>query len=254
MKSALTIGGSDPSGGAGLQADLKVFKVFGVHGLSVPAALTAQSTTGVAIATPVERDFFRKQLDTLLEDIRPDALKTGMLYSVWAVEAVSHCMKAFGLTDLVIDPVTVSSSGASLVDYGTLDGMREALFPLARVITPNIYEASVLTGINIEGPEDMKKAAASLKSMGAEIIVVTGGHLEDRTLDLYYDGDVFHELDSAKISGEYHGTGCAFSAAITACLALGYSPLDSVKRAKRFTTEAIRNAYRLGRGMALLDL
>ncbi len=254
MKSALTIAGSDPTGGAGLQADLKVFRAFGVHGLSIPAALTAQNTSGVGEIYSLERDFFLKEMDILLEDIRPDALKTGMVYSVWAVDIIAEKIREHSLSNLVVDPVTVSSTGTSLVDDGTLDRIKDALFPRARVITPNIYEASVFTGVNIEDEKDMKEAARRLKEMGPEVVVITGGHLERFTLDIYYDGKDFHDLKASKIPGEYHGTGCAFSAAITACLASGHAPLESVRKAKEFVTEAIRKAYHPGRGMGLLYL
>jgi hydroxymethylpyrimidine/phosphomethylpyrimidine kinase len=254
MKSVLTIAGSDPTGGAGLQGDLKVFRAFGVHGLSVPAALTAQDTSGVEAVLPVEKGFFARQLDVLLRDIRPDALKAGMLYSVWAVEVLAEKIKGLSLTNFVLDPVTVSSTGTSLVDEGTLDEIREMLFPLSRVITPNIYEASVLTGMNVEDEADMEKAALALKKMGPEVVVITGGHLERVTLDVYYDGSDYHGIESSKIDGEYHGTGCAFSAAIAASLANGHTPLESVRKAKEFVTVAIRKAYHPGKGMGLLNL
>jgi hydroxymethylpyrimidine/phosphomethylpyrimidine kinase len=254
MRSALTIAGSDPTGGAGFQADLKVFRAFDVHGLAVPAALTAQNTAGVEGILPVERDFLLREMEVLLTDIKPDALKTGMLYSPWAVEVVAKMIRTYSLPGLVVDPVTVSSTGTSLVDEGTLDNIRDMLFPLSEVITPNIYEASVFAGLNIEDEDGMKKAALRLKEMGPRVVIITGGHLERLTLDLYYDGSGFHELETSKIQGEYHGTGCAFSAAITACLALGHTPLESAKRAKEFVTEAIRKAYHLGRGLGLLRL
>jgi len=254
MKSVLTIAGSDPTGGAGLQADLKVFRAFGVHGLSVPAALTAQNTSGVGSLLSVDRDFFLAQIDLLLDDITPDAMKTGMLYSKWTVETVAGRIRTHSLNNLVIDPVTVSSSGTSLVEEGTLDRVRDLLFPLARVITPNIYEASVLTGMHVEDEKDMEKAARRLKEAGPEVVIITGGHLERLTLDLYFDGNTFHRLEGSKIKGEYHGTGCAFSAAIAACLSLGYTPLESVRRAKDFVTEAIKKSYHLGKGMGLLNI
>lgn len=253
MKTALTIAGSDPTGGAGLQADLKVFRSFNVHGLSVVSAITAQDTEGVNAISPVDRDSLEKQLRVLLGDIKPDALKTGMLYSGWAVEIIGKTVKEFSLKNLVIDPVTVSSSGVSLVDSGTLDSLKDALFPFSKVITPNIYEASVLSGIMIDNKENMEEAAKILKDMGPEVVVITGGHLEGTALDLYYDGE-FHYVEGEKIRGEYHGTGCAFSAAVTALLALGHSPLESIRRAKEFVNKAIRNAYHPGRGMGLLDL
>lgn len=253
MISALTIAGSDPTGGAGLQADLKVFKSFGIHGLSVVSAVTAQNTEGVDAIFPVNRDSLEMQLRALLSDIRPEALKLGMLYSAWTVEIIPAMMKEYSLSTLVIDPVTVSSSGTSLVEDGTLDAIRENLFPLAKAVTPNIYEASVLTGIMIEDRKGMEEAAKSLKGMGPEIIVITGGHLNDTAVDLYYDGE-FHAIEGEKFRGEYHGTGCAFSAALTALLALGHSPLESANRAKEFVNHAIKKAYHPGRGMGLLSL
>ena len=157
MKTALTIAGSDPTGGAGLQADLKVLKSFGVHGFSVVSSITAQNTRGVDSIFPVERDAFQKQLRVLLSDIRPDALKTGMLFSKWSVEITAGIIREFSLKNLVIDPVSVSSSGMGLMEDGSLDMIREKLFPLSKVITPNIYEASVLTGIMIENKGGWKK-------------------------------------------------------------------------------------------------
>lgn len=251
MRTALTIAGSDPTGGAGLQADLKVFRAFDVHGLTIMSAVTAQNTVGVESVLPVEKDFLKIQFHTLLSDIRPHAVKLGMLYSTWAIELVAGAIKEYSLSNLVIDPVTVSSSGKTLVADGTLDSIREKLFPLAKVITPNIYEASVLTGLRIEERKDMEEAAKILKDMGTEVVVITGGHLETIALDLYYDGE-FHDVESEKIKGEYHGTGCAFSAAITASLALGHVPLESVRRAKEFINNAIRKAYYPGKGMGLL--
>jgi len=141
----------------------------------------------------------------------------------------------------------------SLVENGTLDLMREQLFPLSRVITPNIYEASVLTGIMIEDKKGMEEAARALKETGPDVVVITGGHLDEIALDLYFDGD-FHSIEGEKIRGEYHGTGCAFSAAVTALLALDHSPLEAVRRSKEFISDAIRRAYHPGSGMGLLNL
>jgi hydroxymethylpyrimidine/phosphomethylpyrimidine kinase len=254
MKSALTIAGFDPTGGAGLQADIKVFRALGVHGLSVASALTAQNTEGVISVFPVDKNFFAEQLDVLLRDITPDAVKTGMIYSKQLVGVIAESIRRCLLNNLVIDPVTVSSSGANLVEDGTLDAIREQLFPLAKVITPNIYEASVLTGISIENVTQMEEAAKELRKMGPENVVITGGHLEGEALDLYYDGFSFFRMESAKREGEYHGTGCAFSAAITALFATGHSTLESVRKTKEFIDDAIKNAYHLGKGMRLLDL
>ncbi len=157
MKKALTIAGSDPTGGAGIQADLKTFHACGVYGLSVVSALTAQNTTGVSSSDPVRHDFIKKQIDTLISDIRPDAVKTGMLYSIDAILAVAESVQGYELENLIIDPVTVSSSGAVLIEDGGLDVLKDKLFPLARVITPNIYEATALTGVRIESRQKWKK-------------------------------------------------------------------------------------------------
>jgi len=253
MKTALTIAGFDPTSGAGLQADLKVFRSFNIHGLSVLAAITAQNTKGVESVYPVEPTVLKQQLKTLLSDMTPDAIKTGMLFSKKAVETVSETLTIHPCRNLVVDPVSFSSSGMSLVENGTLDILRDSLFRISRIVTPNMYEASLLTGIAISDQRGMEDAAISLKQMGPEAVVVTGGHLGDRAIDCYYDGE-FHFLDGIKQDGEYHGTGCAFSSAIAALLALGNSPIKSVKGAKDFVSTAIRKAYYPGKGMGMLFL
>jgi hydroxymethylpyrimidine/phosphomethylpyrimidine kinase len=254
MHTALTIAGSDPTGGAGLQADLKVFRAFDVYGYSVPSALTAQNTTGVDRIYAISDDFFHKQLTFLLEDVRPGAIKTGMLYTTYVVELVAEKVKKYRLENLVVDPVAVSSSGMSLIEDGALDAIKTLLFPLAAVITPNIYEAAVFTGINLQGPQDVELAAGALKDMGPGTVVVTGGHFDGRTVDTYYDGSDFRSIEGERVEGEYHGTGCAFSAAVTAMLSLGHSPIEAVQKANEFVRSAIRNAYNPGRGMGLLGL
>lgn len=252
MKIALTIAGSDPTAGAGLQADIRVFTHFGVYALSAVSALTAQNTFEVRSTRAVEGRFLEEQLSTLLSDIRPDALKTGMLFSGDAVRTVAKIVRGFDLDNLVIDPVTISSTGTSLFENGALNVLREELFPLARVITPNIYEASALSGIPIEGEEDMEKAAAELKKLGPEIVIITGGHLHNETVDILFDGGKFHHLRSKKIKGDYHGTGCAFSAALTALLARGNPALEAARQAKDFVETAIRTALTIGKGMKVL--
>lgn len=254
MKIALTIAGSDPSGGAGLQADLKVFKSFGVYGLSVPSVLTAQSTTGVTDIYEISTSLFSLQIDTILKDILPNALKTGMLYSPETVRIVAEKVKEYSLTNLVVDPVTVSSTGISLVQDKTLNTMGDYLFPLSIVITPNIYEAAVFTGMRINNEDDMKEAAKRLKKLGPKAVIVTGGHLEETAIDVLWDGKEFFILKSGRAEGEYHGTGCAFSAAITACLALGFDIRESALKAKRLIEDAIKSAVSIGSGMKLLNL
>lgn len=270
MKTALTIAGSDPTGGAGLQADIRVFNHFGVYGLSAVSALTAQNTYEMNAILKVDGKFLEEQLNTLVSDIRPDALKTGMLFSIDVVKAVAKIIKGYELDNLVIDPVTISSTGTSLMENGVLDALKEELFPLAKVITPNIYEATAISGINIMDEKDIERAAAELKRLGPETVIITGGHFEEirsrsevegsevrgdgETLDLIYDGEKFHRLKGKKIKGAYHGTGCAFSAAITACLAKGISVIEATRKAKEFVDIAIKGAYSIGKGMRLLHV
>lgn len=243
--------------------DIRVFSALGVYGLSVAAALTAQNTFSVAAVYGIERKFLDAQLRALLDDIRPDALKTGMLFTAEAIRTVAGIIREYRLDKLVIDPVTLSSTGAALMQSGVLQAMKTELFPLATVITPNILEASVLSGISIENEKDLETAAVILKNMGPETVVITGGHLDllpslkretENTVELVYDGESFHRVHGEKIPGEFHGTGCAFSAAVTALLALGWAVPEAVVRAKEFVNEAVKNAHVLGKGMKLLHV
>lgn len=253
MKKALTIAGFDPTGGAGIQADLKVFHALGVYGLSVVSSLTAQNTEGVRDIMPVPGGFVEKQLVALLSDIIPEATKTGMLYSKSNVEALAYIISKYSLKNIVVDPVIVSSSGKRLIEKNMLTALRNKIFPLCTVITPNIHEASVLTGIDIKNRADMEKAAVCLKGYGPENVIITGGHLEDVAIDVLYDGE-FHYMRSRKVMGEYHGTGCTFSAALTAMLAKGYSVPDSAKEAKRFMNRAFKKSFSAGKGMKLFNI
>jgi len=254
MNIALTIAGSDPSGGAGIQADLKVFHRFAVYGLSALSAATAQNTFGVSAIERIEGPFLYEQLNTLLSDLRPDALKTGMLLSVEAVRSVADIVTSHNLPNLVVDPIILSSTGKSLLERKAADIMREELFHLAKVITPNIMESSALTGISVSDEGTMEEAAIALKRFGPEFVIITGGHLADETLEIIYDGKTFHRLRGRKIAGEFHGTGCAFSAAITALLAKGTSVIDAAREAKAFVASAIESSLALGKGMKLLNL
>jgi hydroxymethylpyrimidine/phosphomethylpyrimidine kinase len=253
MKSALTIAGFDPSGGAGIQADLKVFHSCGVYGLSVVSALTAQNSGGVRSVMPVSDHFVRKQLTVLLDDMKPDATKTGMLYSEAVVEAVAHIVRRYSLENFVIDPVMLSSTGKHLAEKGVPDAIRKKLLPLCTVVTPNIYEASVLSGVHIQNMSDMEKAAVRISEYGAGNVIITGGHLDKMAMDLVYDGE-FHYLKGRKIRGEFHGTGCAFSAAITALLAKGKGVLKAAELAKGFMKTAFKRSFRAGGVMKLFDI
>jgi len=253
MKKALTTAGFDPTGGAGIQADLKVFHALGVYGLSVVSSLTAQNTEGVRDIMPVPGRFVKKQLEVLLSDLIPEATKTGMLYSESNVKVLAEIIRKYALKNIVADPVIVSSSGKRLVEKNMPVALRKKIFPLCAVITPNIYEASVLTGIDIKTRADMEKAAVCLKGFGPENVIITGGHLDHVALDVLYDGS-FHYLRSRKVEGEYHGTGCTFSAALTAMLAKGYSVPDAAKEAKKFMDRAFRKAFDTGGKMRLFKL
>lgn len=254
MKIALTIAGSDPTGGAGLQADLKTFKSMGVYGLSIPSVLTAQNTGGVEDIFELPHDFFSIQLDSLLKETRPDALKTGMLYSSEIIEIIVGKFGEYSLKNLVVDPVTVSSTGVPLIQEGTLETMRRYLFSIAMVITPNIYEASVLTGIDIRAEDDMKSAAVKLRDYGPEAVIITGGYLQERAVDLLFDGEDFLLLENERLGGDFHGTGCVFSSVITASLALGYDVKEAAVKAKEFVWNAMKSAVSIGRGLKILNI
>jgi hydroxymethylpyrimidine/phosphomethylpyrimidine kinase len=254
LRIALTIAGSDPTGGAGFQADLKTFKAMGVYGMSIPAVLTAQSTKGVSGIHEVPADFLADELETLLQDVTPDAVKIGMLYTAEVAERLSLILQERSLKNVVIDPVVVSSSGVPLANSGTLNVIKGGLFPLARVITPNIYEAHLLSGVEINNECDMKDAALKLMALGSEEVIITGGHLKDKAVDMLFDGEDFLFLDSERIEGEFHGTGCAFSSALAAGIALGYDVRESAVKAKELVYNAMKNALLIGGGMKILNI
>ena len=253
MRISLTIAGFDPSGGAGIQADLKVFQALGVYGLSAAAALTAQNTCGVAGVQAVESRFLKKQLDVLLADIVPDSTKIGMLLSSDNVAAAATAIRKHGIRNVVLDPVFISSSGKKLSETSVPTALRKKLLPLCRVITPNISEAEVLSGMKITDQASMKRAAEMLKELGPEVVIITGGHSKGAPVDIFFDGK-FHEIKGRRVRGEFHGTGCTFSSAVAAFLALGMSPYDAAKKAKRFIAKALNNAAEAGSGMKVLNL
>jgi hydroxymethylpyrimidine/phosphomethylpyrimidine kinase len=254
MKTVLTIAGSDPSGGAGLQADLKVFRSMGTHGFSLPSVLTAQNSQGVRGILEVSPGFFSKQFDTLLADITPDAVKIGMLYSAEITGLVADKIREASLKNVVVDPVTVSSTLVKLAAKGTTERIVTGLFPVSKVITPNIVEASVLSGIAVQKRDDMKKAAVVLRDFGPEVVIITGGHLKDKAVDLIFDGEEYIELESEKVPGEFHGTGCAFSSGLAAGLALGFNVKESAVKAKDLVLKAMESAISFGGQIRLLNL
>ena len=253
---ALTIAGSDPGGGAGLQADLKTFAALGVYGYSVITEVIAQNSFRVADVEDVSAEMVDAQLDTLALECNPRAVKTGALANATIVKAVARAIERLKLPAPVVDPVIVSSSGALLMGPKGERAIRKRLIPIARIVTPNIAEAEVLSRIRIDSDAAIREAAIKIIKLGARAVVIKGGHRKDNryATDLFHDGRRFIELKSPRIAGGgAHGTGCAFSAAIAAHLARGASLEDAVRGAKRYVTAALRQSFKLGKGRALLD-
>jgi len=253
---ALTIAGSDPTGGAGIQQDLKTFAALGVWGLSAVVALTVQDTHGVSTWEPVEASTVRGQIDAVLNDIGCDAAKTGMLGTAENVEAVAKAIIDHSIHALVVDPVLKAGGGAPLADQGFLEVLRELLLPHATLITPNAGEAAAITGLAVETLDEQKEVAVALAAMGPDAVLVTGGHIEGpRVTDILFAGGEVYELRSDRLdAGDVHGTGCALSAAITAGLAKGSSIEEAVRTARRAVVDAIARARRLGKGAAMLEV
>src|SRR5690242_19218178 len=252
---ALTIAGSDPTGGAGLQADLLTFTALGVHGASVATALTAQDTRGVRATDAVAPGFVSAQLDAVLDDLDVRAVKTGMLHRGAVVHVVAARLSARKTLPLVVDPVIAASDGAPLLDAAGVESLRTRLLPLATLVTPNLAEAAALTGLTVDGPAAMADAARALVALGARAALVTGGHLEGDAVDVLHDGHAVRELRAPRIPGPpVHGTGCAFAAASAARLACGAALPEAVVDAKAFVARAITAAVALGRGARILGL
>ena len=249
MKRILTIAGSDSGGGAGIQADLKVITLLGGYGMSVITALTAQNTVGVQGIHEVPARFVEKQIDSVLTDIGADAIKTGMLANQEIMEVVSEKIKQYKVEKVVVDPVMISKSGASLLRKDAQEALIKKLIPLAWVVTPNLMEASALTGLKINSLQGMKKAAHLIYKLGARHVVVKGGHLKGMAIDLLYDGRNFDEMEGPRIDTKNtHGTGCTFASAIATLLARGDSLPEAVRKAKTFITMAIQSGLNLGKG------
>jgi hydroxymethylpyrimidine/phosphomethylpyrimidine kinase len=251
---ALTIAGSDPSGGAGLQADLKTFHRFGVYGEAVTTLITVQNTRGVTRVSTLDADLVVEQIQAVIEDIPPQAAKVGALGSREVVEAVAREAERFGFP-LVVDPVMISKHGARLIDTNAVRALVEHLIPRAFLLTPNLDEAAALVGFAVQDRDEMVRAADKLASLGADNVLVKGGHLLGDALDVLRlaSGEIM-EFTAPRIETRHtHGSGCTYSAAITAELAKGTALADAVARAKAFITEAIRTAPRLGAGAGPLN-
>jgi hydroxymethylpyrimidine/phosphomethylpyrimidine kinase len=245
---ALTIAGSDPSGGAGIQADLKTFHQFGVYGEAVITLLTVQNTMRVSRVEVMPGALVQEQILAVIEDIPPLAAKTGALGNAAVVHAVADIAEQFDFP-LIVDPVMISKHGAPLMAEEGRSALIRRLMPLSYLITPNAPEAEAIAGVRIRTVEDLRSAAHRMRDLGARNVLIKGGHLEGPAIDLLYEGADFFEFPSERIATPHtHGTGCAFSAAITAELAKGRALRVAVERAKAFITDAIRTSPGLGHG------
>lgn len=254
IKKALTIAGSDSGGGAGIQADLRTFAALGVYGTSVVTAVTAQNTRGIADSVGIAAALVEEQLDAILADIGANAIKTGMLYDEHIIETVVRRFKFNQCPSLVVDPVMAATSGDALLNYKGIDVMREKLVPCATVITPNREEASALCGFYIESTDDLRRAAREINNLGADFVIITGIQQEGQSIDFCYDGLEFNQLQGPIIdTGNTHGTGCSFSAALTAYLAKGATPWTAAGMAKKYVASGLRWSYRVGRGSSPIN-
>jgi hydroxymethylpyrimidine/phosphomethylpyrimidine kinase len=249
IRKALTIAGSDSGAGAGIQADLKTFAALGVYGTSAITAITAQNTVRVTRVLALNPSLVAAQIDAIADDIGADALKTGMLANKAIIEVVVTKIRERRLKNIVVDPVMVATSGDLLIRKNAVAALSAKLIPLATIVTPNIPEAEELTGMKLRTPEEIQLAAAQMVRMGAKSVVIKGGHRSGPAVDLFYDGKKFFALDAPRIrTKNTHGTGCTFSAAITAYLAKGEDIERAVSSAKKYITQAIRTGFSVGAG------
>ncbi|WP_431087242.1 bifunctional hydroxymethylpyrimidine kinase/phosphomethylpyrimidine kinase [Paenibacillus sp. 8b26] len=251
---ALTIAGSDSGGGAGIQADLKTFQELGVYGMSAITAVTVQNTLGVHGVYPLPQEAAAEQIEAVGSDLGVDALKTGMLFDAGIIRLVSEQIRKFGWKKVVVDPVMIAKGGAELLQSEAVQALQDDLLPLALVVTPNIPEAEALTGISIRTMEDRREAARHISNMGPKFVVIKGGHADEsensgQIVDLLFDGATFTELRGKRVRTVHtHGTGCTFSAAITAELAKGMSVPEAISKGKAFIQAAIEEPLHLGQG------
>lgn len=249
MKKVLTIAGSDCSGGAGIQADLKTFAAHAVYGMSVITAVTVQNTQKVFAAQDIDRDIVAGQIEAIFEDIEIDGVKIGMVSQVSIIEVIADLLEKYNPPIIVADPVMVSTSGYHLLNPEAEATLIKRLLPLAFIITPNIPEAEVFTGMPISTLQQMEDAARAICQMGAKNVLLKGGHLRNDAVDILYDGREYSYFSSARINTKHtHGTGCTLSSAITSNLAMGHSITEAVALAKEYITGAIEHSIALGKG------
>ncbi|MBI3609288.1 MAG: bifunctional hydroxymethylpyrimidine kinase/phosphomethylpyrimidine kinase [Nitrospirae bacterium] len=255
MNVALTIAGSDPTGGAGIQADLRTFAKFNVHGAAVIASLTIQSTLGIQAVVKIPPDLLRKQITTLLEDMTVDAVKTGMLVDGESIEIVSELLKKYRLIRYVLDPIVRSSTGYPILKKDDVELLKKTLLPQALLVTPNLKEAEALTGMSVQTEKEMERAALEIQAMGPQYVLIKGGHLKGSAVDLLFGEGEIRPFRKPRVQAKrLHGAGCILSAAITAGLAAGSGVERAVEKAKGFVHRAIRTAAMPGHGRHLLNL
>ena len=249
IKTALTIAGSDSGGGAGIQADLKTFSRFGVFGTSAITSITAQNTLGVRAIFDIPPKLVGEQIDAVLSDIGADAVKTGMLSSADIVRTVSNRISRYSIENLVVDPVMVAKGGERLLRGDAVESLKKDLLPLALIATPNMEEAEVLAGSAVRDEEGMERAARAIHGLGPKYVLVKGGHLPGDPVDILFDGACFKRYTAERVETRHtHGTGCTYSAAIAANLALGRTIEEAVGISKRYITAAIGAGLRIGGG------
>lgn len=249
MKKVLTIAGSDSSGGAGIQADLKTFSAHGVFGMSVIAAVTAQNTKEVIDVQNISPDIIAKQIDAIFDDIEVDAVKIGMISEIEGIKVVSERLRKYRPQNVVLDPVMVSKSGYSLMNHNSVETLIKELIPIVSVVTPNIPEAEIIANIKIQTVGDMEKAAKIIYNMGPKNVLIKGGHLTGDATDVLYDGKSFVYLKNERINTKNtHGTGCTLSSSIASNLALGMNIKEAVEKAKKYITTAIEHSLPIGHG------
>jgi hydroxymethylpyrimidine/phosphomethylpyrimidine kinase len=250
----LTIAGSDSSGGAGIEADLKTMTALGVYGAVALTSVTAQNTLGVSRALHIDPDLVAAQIDAVADDLGIDAAKTGMLPTAAIMQAAVDALGRSSIETLVVDPVMVATSGSPLIEPAAVEAMRDLVVPKALVATPNMQEASVLTGLEVDSRASMEEAARAIHELGARNVVVKGGHLKGEASDVLFDGREMTWLSSPRIAAaKVHGTGCTLSAAIASWLARGEGVMESVRLAKSYVTRAIESRLTMGQGSALLN-
>ena len=255
---ALTIAGSDSGGGAGIQADLKTFAALGVHGASAIACLTAQNPKHVLAVEPCSPKMLRQQIEAVFAELKPAAVKTGMLFSAKNISVVADFFRNLKLKTknlkLIVDPLMISTSGAKLLEPAAIKILTEKLLPLAALVTPNLDEAEILAGQKISAPEDLRSAAREIHARFGGAVLVKGGHLKNsaEAVDIFFDGETELLLSASFVKGvRTHGTGCTYSAAICAALALGHDLPRAVEIGKNFITAAIASSYSIGNHFAL---